>query len=91
MFIRFIYIFLVMLRRLLLTGAFVAPTSCLYMKSDDSTAASYVRHAICILYPNHSETKGIVSFSQDSITSPIKIVANVKGLTPNHKHGFHIH
>jgi Cu/Zn superoxide dismutase len=49
------------------------------------------RHAICILYPSESEVRGLVSFSQDSIQSPVKIACSVKGLNPNGKHGIHIH
>ena len=49
------------------------------------------RHAICILYPNNSNVRGVASFSQDSITNPVKIAVVVKGLNPNSKHGVHIH
>lgn len=35
--------------------------------------------------------RGTASFSQDSITSPTKIVCSVRGLNPNAKHGIHIH
>ena len=35
--------------------------------------------------------RGVVSFSQDSITSPTKIACSVRGLNPNGKHGIHIH
>ena len=80
-----------MLKRLAMAGALFAPTGYFSAKSDNQAAASFVRNAICILYPNGSEVKGIVSFSQDSITSPTKIVATVRGLTPNNKHGIHIH
>ncbi len=53
---------------------------------------STARHAISILYPHgDSGVTGIVSFSQENITSPTKIIANVKGLKPNSNHGFHIH
>lgn len=49
------------------------------------------RHAICILYPNNSNVRGIASFSQESILEPVKIACTVKGLSPNSKHGIHIH
>lgn len=80
-----------MLRRLAMASALFVPSGYLYTKNDTQTAASFVRNAICILYPSNSDVKGIVSFSQDSITSPTKIVATVRGLTPNNKHGIHIH
>jgi Cu-Zn family superoxide dismutase len=45
--------------------------------------------AVCILYPTEgNETSGMVKFTQTP--EGIKIVADVKGLTPG-KHGFHIH
>ena len=58
---------------------------------DSNTAPDTKRHAICILYPNHSNVRGVASFSQDSINSPTKIACSVKGLNPNGKHGIHIH
>ena len=51
-----------------------------------------IRNAICILFPHgDSKVSGIVSFSQENITTPTKIIANVRGLKPNNLHGFHIH
>lgn len=58
---------------------------------DQTTAPDTKRHAICILYPSDSSVRGVVSFSQDSIASPTKIACSLKGLTPNGKHGIHIH
>ena len=58
-----------------------------YQNEDLSTT----RNAICILYPDNSDVRGIVSFSQKNITTPTKIVANVRNLNPNSLHGFHIH
>lgn len=49
------------------------------------------RNAICILYPNGSNVRGLVSFSQENILSPTKIAVSVRGLNPNGKHGIHIH
>ena len=55
-------------------------------KADNNTT---LLSAVCILYPTEgSETSGIVKFTQTP--EGIKIVADVKGLTPG-KHGFHIH
>lgn len=58
---------------------------------DENQAADTKRHAICILYPNNSNVRGVASFSQDSINSATKIACTVKGLNPNGKHGIHIH
>jgi hypothetical protein len=58
---------------------------------DDNVVPDTKRHAICILYPNESNARGIASFSQDSINSPTKIAFSVKGLNPNGKHGVHVH
>lgn len=82
-----------MLRRLFMAGAMAIP-SAMFMAADDKQTKPYVRNAICILYPHNpteSNTKGIVSFSQDDITSAVKIVATVYGLKPNQNHGIHIH
>ena len=53
---------------------------------------STARNAICILFPHgDSKVSGLISFTQDNITSATKIIANVRGLKPNNLHGFHIH
>lgn len=49
------------------------------------------RHAICILYPQESTARGLVSFSQGAINEPVSIACSLKGLSPNGKHGLHIH
>ena len=85
---------------MLLKNIFVGATVFLgssYLRPDIQMSAidptlSTARHAISILYPHgDSGVTGIVSFSQENITSSTKIVANVKGLKPNSNHGFHIH
>ena len=58
---------------------------------DDNTVPDTKRHAICILYPNNSNARGIASFSQDNINSATKIACSIKGLSPNGKHGIHVH
>ena len=53
---------------------------------------STTRNAICILYPDGgSGVHGVVSFQQQNLTAPTKVIAHVKGLKANGKHGFHIH
>ena len=50
------------------------------------------RNAICILYPdNNSGVNGLVAMHQDNFTAECKIIANVRGLSPNSLHGFHVH
>uniref|UniRef100_K9K2G1 Superoxide dismutase [Cu-Zn] n=1 Tax=Cryptocaryon irritans TaxID=153251 RepID=K9K2G1_9CILI len=69
----------------------------LFKKNDilnsSESQVSAARHAICILYPSSldSNVQGLVSFSQQNISSPTQIVATIKGLNPNQLHGFHIH
>lgn len=59
---------------------------------DQNQTPDTKRHAICILYPdNNSGVRGVTSFSQDDINSATKIACAVKGLSPNGKHGIHIH
>ena len=54
--------------------------------------SSQARSAICILYPdNNSGVNGVVSFHQDNYSAETKLVASVRGLNPNSKHGFHVH
>ena len=51
------------------------------------------RYAICIMYPNNSkfpDAFGIVSFSQESITSQTKVVAGLRGLNPNGTFGLQL-
>ena len=51
--------------------------------------AENVNKAICVLHPTEgNEVTGTVTFTKSG--DGVKIVANVKGLTPG-KHGFHIH
>lgn len=76
-----------MRRFLTLLAAASAPT----LMDGASAPPDTRRHAICILYPDNSTVRGMVSFSQDSITSPTKIACSVRGLNPNGKHGIHIH
>lgn len=70
---------------------FAAVSSLATVLLDDNNVPDTKRHAISILYPNESNTRGLASFSQDSINSPVKIAVSIKGLTPNGKHGIHIH
>ena len=83
-----------MLKAILLGGAVSASLFQSYGKkaksADDNLSTT--RNAICILYPdNDSGVHGIVSFQQQNITSPTKIIAHVRGLKPNSLHGFHVH
>jgi Cu-Zn family superoxide dismutase len=46
--------------------------------------------AIAMIYPTQDQTvSGTVTFEQ--IGDQVRVVANLKGLSPNTKHGFHIH
>lgn len=54
--------------------------------------ASTPREAICIMNPEANQVaRGIVHFVQASILAKTQINAEFTGLTPNNKHGFHIH
>lgn len=49
------------------------------------------RHAICFLYPStDAEVYGVISFSQENIKSPTKVVAGVRGLNPNSTYGLQL-
>ena len=57
----------------------------------DGEKVSTARHAICILYPHQdSEAYGVVSFSQENMISPTKVVASVRGLNPNSTFGMQL-
>src|SRR5689334_13555928 len=57
----------------------------------DGEKVSTARHAICILYPHQdSEAYGVVSFSQENMISPTKVVASVRGLNPNSTYGMQL-
>jgi Cu/Zn superoxide dismutase len=71
----------------LLAGLSFAP---LALDSQTSNPDSH-RHAICILYPNDSLVRGIVSFSQENLTTSTRIACFARGLKSNGTHGIHIH
>lgn len=77
---------------LMATGILFSTMSCTNsMKQDQSLTnrTVTVKKAICVLHPTEgSSVSGTVTFS--SSTTGVKVVANLKGLTPG-KHGFHIH
>lgn len=62
-----------------------------FLLLDEQKVPDTKRHAICILYPNNSNVRGVASFSQDNINSATKIAVSIKGLSPNGKHGIHVH
>lgn len=82
-----------MLKTILLGGAASASLFAGMKKASNADDnLSTTRNALCILYPDgNSGVHGIVSFQQQNITSPTKIIAHVKGLKPNSLHGFHVH
>eukprot|EP00347_Sterkiella_histriomuscorum_P000075 403377282 len=50
------------------------------------------RQAICILNAEKGQTAhGVVHFLQNSMFQKTRIQGEFQGLTPSHKHGFHIH
>ncbi len=56
----------------------------------ESSVPTEITKAIAVIYPTEGNAaKGVVRFTQDG--DRLNIVADVEGLTPNSKHGFHIH
>jgi Cu/Zn superoxide dismutase len=78
-----------MFRKTLSLVAAASFSSILFL--DGQQAPDTKRHAISILYPNNSNARGVASFSQDNINSAVKIAVSMKGLSPNGKHGIHVH
>lgn len=60
---------------------------------DDYNAFSEVAKAICVLTPTNNEqlpaVTGIITLTQTK--SGVLVQANITGLRPNAKHGFHVH
>lgn len=84
-----------MIRLLAKTSAAAGAYGMYYMNSKtarfDGDKVSTARHAICILYPHQdSEAYGVVSFSQENMISPTKVVASVRGLNPNSTFGMQL-
>ena len=53
-------------------------------------AAAPAQEAVSVIQPaSGSNCKGVVHFTQDA--NRIRVVADIEGLAPNSKHGFHIH
>ena len=54
------------------------------------SVAAAGKQAVAVIYPASGSTcKGIVRITQDA--DSVKIVADLEGLAPNTKHGFHVH
>lgn len=50
------------------------------------------RNAVCVLEPIGSSTvKGLISFSQYSINSPVKVASSIRGLRANNTYSVYIH
>ncbi|MBI1337758.1 MAG: superoxide dismutase family protein [Phycisphaera sp.] len=69
-------------------------TACASQKCDmcmmGGDGAAAVNHAVAIVTPTKGNTcRGVVKFEQ--VADGVKVTADIEGLTPNSKHGFHIH
>jgi Cu-Zn family superoxide dismutase len=54
-------------------------------------ASSNVTQAVAVISPiSGSQVKGVVHLSETA-DGKVKVVADIEGLTPNQKHGFHLH
>jgi Cu-Zn family superoxide dismutase len=62
----------------------------MFSMGDALALASGGKEAVAVIYPTSGNTcKGVVHFTQ--VASTVWIVADLEGLPPNSKHGFHIH
>lgn len=80
-----------MFKKLLSVACTAVCATALSFNAAEPSKTSAERNAICILYPNNSNVRGVASFNQENLMSPVKIAVVVKGLNPNSKHGIHIH
>ncbi|TET34946.1 MAG: superoxide dismutase family protein [Planctomycetota bacterium] len=63
---------------------------CLFKKRHHKWGKHKIAEAIAVMKPTvGNQTRGIVRFTR--MDDKVKIVAQISGLKPNSKHGFHIH
>ncbi|MEZ6185332.1 MAG: superoxide dismutase family protein [Planctomycetota bacterium] len=80
-----------------LAGALVAAPGCSSPPAGEEAAHhahadawSAVTRAVCVISPTEgNQARGVVTFTQSA--EGVQVVADVEGLTPGQKHGFHIH
>jgi hypothetical protein len=69
-------------------GYIITNKHCSAAESD----VSFSRNATCIIEPvRGSDVKGVVSFSQSSIKSPVMVASSLRGLIPNNVYTLLIH
>lgn len=69
-------------------GSFIINKDCSAAESD----LQFSRNATCIIKPiPGSQVKGLVSFRQSSVTSPVQIASSLRGLLPGHSYSICIH
>lgn len=81
-----------MIKRLGLVGGVVGSV----LMGKECSAAEFnslfSRNATCVLEPVlGSKVKGIVSFSQPSVNSPVKVASSLRDLVPNNLYTLYIH
>lgn len=65
-------------------------SSCVSEKSPGPTPPAAITEAIAVIHPTEGNTvRGVVRFSQAG--NRLTIVAEIEGLVPDSRHGFHIH
>jgi superoxide dismutase, Cu-Zn family len=65
-------------------------SGCATTQKADAAADARVTKAVCVLQPTAgNKASGTVTFTQSG--GKVKVVADIAGLEPDSKHGFHIH
>lgn len=60
------------------------------VKNDNASNMAAIKELVAVIHPTEgNEAHGAVHFSE--VADGVKVVADIEGLTPNQKHGFHIH
>ena len=78
------------MKRLGITGSFLLTMMSPFSASDSEKQVS--RNAVCVLEPIGTSTaKGLVSFSQYSINSQVKVASSIRGLKANNTYSVYIH
>lgn len=83
---------LIMIKKLGVAGAlFVTSLGHRFSAASDSEK-QFSRNAVCVLEPiGKSTVKGLVSFSQHSVNSQVKVASSLRGLKANTTYSIYIH
>lgn len=81
-----------MIRRLAFASTAVMATIGSQFLTAQDNERQFTRNAVCVLQPIGTSTaKGLISFSQYSINSQVKVASSIRGLKANTTYSIYIH